>query len=145
MKALTLWRPWPWVILYGPKRIENRPWAPWKNVIGRRIAIHAGKTFDKGGSRYISERLRFGERGGYDPPDLSLYEAEGVVGVVTVDRWIDIPGVEEIPTGQEPWAFGPIGWVLSGPIPLRISVPCKGGLGLWEVPTDVRHQIEAQL
>jgi len=42
MRALTLRQPWAWAIVHGQKRIENRPWKPWRDIIGQRIAIHAG-------------------------------------------------------------------------------------------------------
>jgi hypothetical protein len=54
IRGLTLWRPWPWSILVGSKRIENRPW--WhKNVEGSWIALHAGKRWDDSGARKILE------------------------------------------------------------------------------------------
>lgn len=38
--ALTLWRPWAWAIIHGPKRVENRTWKPPASFIGKRIGIH---------------------------------------------------------------------------------------------------------
>ena len=43
MKAITLHQPWASLIAVGAKTIETRSWAPPKNLIGERIAIHAGK------------------------------------------------------------------------------------------------------
>ena len=45
-RALTLWQPWASAICSGPKRIENRPIPPPDRIIGQRIFIHAGKTWD---------------------------------------------------------------------------------------------------
>ena len=43
MHAITLQHPWPFFIVYGGKRIENRGWMPPPGLIGERIAIHGGK------------------------------------------------------------------------------------------------------
>ena len=44
MKALTLHQPWASLIACGAKRIETRSWPPPRALIGKRIAIHAGRT-----------------------------------------------------------------------------------------------------
>ena len=46
MKALTLHQPWASLIADGRKPFETRSWAPPRSLIGRRIAIHAGRTVD---------------------------------------------------------------------------------------------------
>ncbi len=51
--ALTLHRPWPWAIIHGSKRVENRSWAPPAWLIGQRLAIHAGKRWDADGADYV--------------------------------------------------------------------------------------------
>ena len=43
MRALTLHQPWAQLFVWGLKNIETRSWAAPKNLIGQRIAIHAGK------------------------------------------------------------------------------------------------------
>ena len=43
MKALTLHQPWAQLMVWGLKNIETRSWAAPRNLIGQRIAIHAGK------------------------------------------------------------------------------------------------------
>ena len=40
---------------------------------------------------------------------------------------------------------GRFGWLLKDVRPLREPVPCRGALGLWDVPPEVFTQIEAQL
>ena len=54
MKALSVRQPWAWLILYGPKDIENRTWT--SRARGR-IAIQASLTFDRKG--YLWVRRRF--------------------------------------------------------------------------------------
>ena len=43
MRALTLHQPWAQLMAWGLKNIETRSWAVPRNLIGQRIAIHAGK------------------------------------------------------------------------------------------------------
>ena len=43
MRALTLYQPWAQLMVWGLKNIETRSWAAPRNLIGQRIAIHAGK------------------------------------------------------------------------------------------------------
>ena len=47
MKALTLHQPWASLIADGRKAIETRSWPPPRTLIGKRIAIHAGKEIDR--------------------------------------------------------------------------------------------------
>ena len=42
MKAITVWQPWATLIAAGVKPYEFRAWRAPKNIIGQRIAIHAG-------------------------------------------------------------------------------------------------------
>jgi hypothetical protein len=48
VRALTLWRPWPWAMLTGSKRVENRPRC-W-NIEGYLVALHSGQHFDHAGA-----------------------------------------------------------------------------------------------
>ena len=57
VKALTLWRPWPTVILLGPKRVENRPRRWTLPPGGLLLAIHSGRTWDDEGERAIREEF----------------------------------------------------------------------------------------
>ncbi|MBN1347177.1 MAG: ASCH domain-containing protein, partial [Phycisphaerae bacterium] len=44
MKCVTIYQPWAWLWLHGPKRVENRGWR-----LAHRgpLAIHAGRRQDK--------------------------------------------------------------------------------------------------
>ena len=52
MKALTLHQPWASLIAHGVKTIETRSWAPPRQLVGQRIAIHAGKRVVRGGTSW---------------------------------------------------------------------------------------------
>ncbi|MCY4653282.1 MAG: ASCH domain-containing protein [Dehalococcoidia bacterium] len=43
MRALTLHQPWAQLMVWGLKNIETLSWAAPRNLIGQRVAIHAGK------------------------------------------------------------------------------------------------------
>ncbi len=43
MRALTLHQPWAQLMVWGFKNVETRSWAAPRNLIGQRVAIHAGK------------------------------------------------------------------------------------------------------
>lgn len=128
MKALTLHQPWAWLMLYGPKRIENRSWRPHASVIGQRVLVHQGKKWDAKGADYIRRKLSFVEF-----PDLA--GAVGVLGSFQVDGYL-LQG-DAVPTGQEPWFFGPCGWLTSEPRVLPAPVAWRGALGLWTVPAEL--------
>lgn len=143
MRALTLWRPWTWSIVYGPKRIENRPWKPPANIIGQRIALHSGKTYDKDGEAFIMERLN--AIGGLPV----IAEDQGIVGVATVVGVIttkDAAAHIHSPDGghQFGWFFGPFGWVLEDVRPIE-PIAIKGAQGLWTVPAAIEQQIAKAL
>ena len=50
LQALTLWRPWAGLVAAKVKPIENRDWPPPDRLIGKRLAIHAGKKWDREGA-----------------------------------------------------------------------------------------------
>lgn len=47
MKVITLWQPWASFIALGWKTIETRTHDRFKNLVGEKIGIHAGNTWDK--------------------------------------------------------------------------------------------------
>jgi len=139
MKALTLWRPWDQAIVHGNKRIENRPWALYPNMVGKPIAIHAGKRYDDDGA--ISMQLSKL----YAPPppaDSPL----GIVGVMVVGSVVN----ESDPRAdrnvlESAWFNGPFGWVLTEVEALDEPIPVSGKQGLWTLPPDVEQRVLEQL
>lgn len=148
MKALTVRGPWASAIALGNKRVENRTWRPHADVIGQRIAIHAGRACDADAEyfvRYVEDHKT--------AADVLRHAREHrgcVVAVATVARvvkyadadtailWPDVPG--------DPRYFqGPLGWVLEDVVALAEPVPCKGRQGLWRLPEDVERAVLAQV
>lgn len=143
MKALTLWRPWPWAIFHAtnPKRVENRGWAPPQSTVGKVIAIHAGKKLETQEAQFLGEREQIIRRMSLDrPPEI---DHEGIIGTARViGCWRSIA---EVPLDQHEWWRGPFGWVLGEVQALKEPVPCKGAQGLWDLPANVDARVLAEL
>ncbi len=132
--ALTLWRPWDWAILQAPpekaKRVENRDWPPPRWLIGKYIALHAGKTWDSDGEDAMMDI-------GLNPP---RGPSGVIVGVVRIAR---VCGPDDVPPEQIRWAFGPHCWVLDQVRAIE-PVPCRGHQKLWRVPDATAEQVRAR-
>ena len=122
MKAITLWRPWPWAIFFAGKDIENRTWEPPKGLIGQRLAIHAGKRFDPEAVAYLQEL-------GFECPERPDDHPLGLVGTVTYS------GAVRSSTSE--WFEGSVGWQLADPHKLEIPLEVSGKQGLWPVPDEL--------
>jgi len=136
MKALTLWQPWAHIVAVGIKKVENRRWRPPRHAIGQRLAIHAGKVYDKEGADTIF-RLS-----GFDIPEDSCAKG-AIIGTAKLVAHLDSTlGLDSIVgEGQEKWFFGPIGWCLDDIKRCR-PIPCAGALGLWRVPEDIEEVLK---
>ncbi|MCH9730779.1 MAG: hypothetical protein K0U84_14080 [Actinomycetia bacterium] len=124
MDAITLHRPWPSAIFDLPpgvaKNIENRSWPPPGDIIGTRIAIHAGIEWDQAGAELIEELT--GQR------FYSFNCPRGVVGTVIVRRVIH-PRTGE--TDIRWWNPEYYGWFLAQPIRFDHPRPATGKQGVW--------------
>lgn len=132
IRGLTLWRPWPWSIVHGSKRIENRPW--WSDGLeGNWIALHAGKRWDDDGAAKI-RAVHAEMSGSSDDHPLGIAGVARVVGVI--HRGND----SLMRADQIRWYFGPYGWVLEEVTPIN-PVPCRGAQGLWSLPDNVLETV----
>lgn len=147
MRALTIKPPWSHAIAHGSKRIENRGWPAPAWVIGRRIAIHAGKSFDWDADFPPGLRVQWAA-----PEDCAL---GAVVAVATLDGCHHPDHCRshsdenpDRPRGSlcSPWAMhAGFHWTLAAVRPLPEPIPCRGALGLWRLPDDVESAVRAQL
>lgn len=167
MKALSLTQPWlSWAILRLGKRIENRDW-PDCSYRGR-LALHASKgvgtraEFDDtvtgicmiSGSDPPPDIATLDERREWVPstelPRSAIVATCNLVGVIRVcDDRLQLFAPEPMRTiaktnEQRRWHFGGFALVLDDVVTLREPVPCKGALGLWNVPADVAAEVERQ-
>ncbi len=132
LRGLTLWQPWAWSIVSGPKRIENRPWRPWRGVT--HVAVHAGLTYDREGEAFLAAL-------GIHPP-AEAHLSSAVLGVARIAGCYstDEPLVRP-PADQERFLFGPYGWLLDDVVALDEPVGCRGARGLWVLPPDVEARV----
>lgn len=139
LMALTLQRPWAHAILYGGKRTENRPWRPWKKVIGEFIALHSGASYDKAGASWMLSQ------GLYDPPAAHDCLAGCIVGLAKVTGYKEHTGtLSEVFNENDPWFTGPYGWELDEIVPFEKPVMCAGSPGLWSVEDETLDRVVAE-
>ena len=137
MRALSLSQPWASVVVYGPKRIENRPVqlaTAARRLIGDVIALHAAKSWDADAVPFIQSAAP-----AYAPPDHArgaMIGSARIVDVATIEWWRDSG---KLVADQERWAFGPLCILLEDVRPLHRPVPCRGMLGFWTVPAAIER------
>ena len=139
MKALSLTRPWGWIILNLGKRIENRTW---ETEYRGPVLLHSSKTMTRNDWYSAHDFVeRFDPEGASripQPKDPRLV-ASAIVGYAEIIGVIQ-PGwrlrrkVSERQRAeleaQKHWYMGSYGFVLRNVRPTPI-VPCSGLLGLW--------------
>ena len=142
LRVLTVRQPWASAIIFGPKSVENRKFAVRRRDIndGLYIAIHAGLQWDDGM-----------EAGGLAalwpevPLERESYPTGVILGVVQV---VDVANIERDPMHQaalDPWACGPVCWVLGQKWPCRRPVPFRGRRGLQILPSAVARQVRQEV
>lgn len=143
MRALSIRQPWVWAILHAGKLIENRHWhCHYRGPVW----LHASKWWNE---REVRECLQE-----------DVYPTATVTGV-TLSMSIDealrevraqlggIVGrariVGCIQGSRSPWFMGAHGFVLADVVALPRLIPCRGALGLFDVPSDVEQAALAAL
>jgi len=126
--ALSVRQPWAELIVSGRKRLEIRAWQ--RSYRGR-IWVHAGK--------HVDERLdaSFGMRGLYRGGFIGSVD---ITAVEPLDerRW---EAWREWHQDSGPFQPGTFAWVLANPRTFVSPVPGPGGLGLFDVPSDLCAQL----
>lgn len=139
MPALTVWQPWASLIVFGPKRVENRPWPIPKRFIGTCIAIHAGKTMEHD----VLDDPEIAEHCLIDPgsltPELKRnYDVRGAIIGAAIVAGCFAPG--ETGKGDQPQWRDPhqYGWIFKDIQDLEKPVFVRGKQGIWqwEIPDD---------
>jgi hypothetical protein len=141
MKALTIKQPWCAAIVYGTKRVENRSWTVPPAMIGATVALHAGKSVD------VGARAPAGEDMPVEDWPLAFGAVIGTARIAGCHPVYKICNPTGVPaTVCTPWSiWGQAHWLLADVRPLAEPVPCKGALGLWNLPEDVEAAATAQL
>lgn len=130
-KALSIRHPWCWLILNGYKNLEIRNWKTDK--LGW-IALHASKTFDWSGYRYIKEKKRIKTL-----PEPEAFETGKILGIARIDGMIPFTNKPDFYlyrhkhlNNYEWWAEKVYGWVLID-VKSIDPIECKGQLGLFTI------------
>jgi hypothetical protein len=134
MKALTTRQPWAWAIMMGFKPLENR-----SRAFHHRgpLLIHSSQTEE---THMVEEMLAIAAR--QTGTDIALlrnaYSQQArrgvILGAVTV--------TDCVTAHASRWFTGPHALVLERPAKAVDPIPCKGALGLWQVPADVMAALE---
>ncbi|RQW89904.1 MAG: ASCH domain-containing protein [Geobacter sp.] len=130
MKALSLIQPWATAIMVGNKSVETRSW---KTPFRGRIAIHASKGFPGYAKEFAQIERALGRLPGRLPFGAIIGFANIVAMLPTDTLVYDITPIERIYGDYSPGRWG---WSLTDiePLPDDKIIPCKGSLGLWDVP-----------
>lgn len=123
MRALSIRQPWAWLIVNGFKDIENRDWPT--NIRGR-FLVHAGKTIDADGERWIRHNF----------PQIDLpcgFQCGGIVGEVRI--------ADCVQDSDSPWFMGDYGFVLRDAKALPFQ-PCRGKLGFFVPELETQRTTE---
>jgi hypothetical protein len=163
MKALTLTQPWATLVAIGAKTIETRSW--YTSYRGP-LAIHAAKAMPAAARALCGERPF---RDVLEPAGLVDYghAAErfaalprGAIIAVTYlgsvwrihqPQWVELvrelraPG-QELPPHEEVfgnYAPGRYAWMLHNTHALPEPIPCRGALGLWDLPLAIEPRLAA--
>lgn len=122
MRALSVRQPWAWLIVHGPKRVENRDWAT--HYRGP-LLIHAAKTMTQ--DDYDACQIFVAGFSDMRLPDPAQIDFGGIVGTCVL-----IGCVEHL---DSPWFCGQYGFVLSSVEPVPF-LPCRGFPGMWDQPYE---------
>jgi len=125
MKAITLYQPWASLIAEGYKTIETRQHDRFKDLKGRRIAIHAGMRFD---------RWPYVERDQH--PNMHKIKMPHGVIVCTAQvdnaRWLRGDSIQEYDAAMC-ITDGLFGLFLSDIQKVEPPIPARGWQGIWEI------------
>lgn len=127
-KAITLTQPWAQLVATGKKQVETRSWST--HYRGP-LYIHAAKGFPAKARRFAAEQ--FGNPGvmGHMP-----------LGVIVARCYLlDCRPVEHMSVSEQERKYGDYSpgryaWILTNIEQLE-PIPCKGMLGLWEIPEGI--------
>lgn len=152
MRALSVMQPWASLIAHGHKKIESRSWY---TAFRGELAIHAAKGFpDEARDLCYTDPFhdclqRSGYVDNHTTVKVGMLELGAIVAVVrlvSVERTelltnqLSLPPDSSRLTEQER-AFGnyqPGRWAWHLELLYRVepAVPCRGSLGLWDVPAE---------
>lgn len=144
MKAISLTQPWATACVHrwldsGPviKAIETRSWA---SAYRGQLLIHAAKAFPEGPRYFANEMILQGAI----PRTLPLGVIIGIVQMVDCLPTEQLVAEALISATEMEWGDyspGRFGFVFKDATAFEQSLPCRGALGIWNVPSDIAAQL----
>ena len=150
--ALTLWPEWICKFTLFDADVENRKWAPPRELIGQRIALHSGAHIGgrKGATAMVEGIQAFGgqaEEAGWAPTGVGpgWIEFEKLDRTVRLEldkiatRAITCTGLlvdvtsPSRPRPGDGWYVGTYGWRFREIERLPTPIACSGAQGLWRI------------
>jgi hypothetical protein len=135
IRGLSLTQPWASAVALGHKKVETRSF---RVSYRGPIAIHASKAFPREAQEFaITERDR-----GRCVGQLPLGQIVAIANLVdckpTEDVAAELSGLERLYGNYTPgrWA-----WFLANIECVPSPIPCRGALGLWQVPAPVIREL----
>jgi hypothetical protein len=134
MKALSIKQPWASLIAAGAKDIENRDWATKHRGM---IAIHASARMSQDDMDDACGMMR-----GMVPKfsqakfEQDNFPLGAILGIAEI--------ADCVKQSDSPWFVGDFGFVLQFAVKFRNPIPCKGALGLWDVPVEILQRMREE-
>ena len=142
LKALTLHQPWASLIAGSHKMTETRSWRPPENLIGQRIAIHAGKL-QREPDGYLATAVAtcLGSAWRQNLPSGAVIATARIKSVKRIENERDVPAGNEALFGD--YTPGRWAWHLTDIRVLPKPIPARGYQKLWhwEYPAGIRRQL----
>lgn len=127
--ALSVRQPWVHCTFYLGKPVENRTWS---TKFRGTISIHASKGMTR--DEYANGRQLANYIGMKDVKTASLLHRHPMPSPTAIPRGFIVGAVDIVDVvgrSNDPWFFGPYGFVLENPRLLETPIPCSGALGFF--------------
>lgn len=140
--AITIMQPWATWIALGLKTVETRSHKRFARLVGKRIAIHAGKKFDTDGYSTGIALMTPQHRARLDSsplPYTDLYRHSAVIALATVEAFSPARGLDDraLRYCGSMWGLWLVDVEPIGPYPVR----GHQGIWTWTVPEEMQDAL----
>jgi hypothetical protein len=141
--ALTIQQPFASAIAYGPKRVENRLWAPSQRPPFM-LAIHAAKNTAPCEPDGLEATVDAIACSAWPTIRTTPWPRSAVIAVCRVTRIVPVETYEaDCPREQLVWAHGPTCIELDQVVALPRPIPAQGQRGIWIVQGNLLSAVRA--
>lgn len=148
IKAISVLQPWASLIALGHKKIETRSW---NTKYRGPLLIHASAKYTNYQDWLATEwHVMLDDSRVYHNHRGAIVGMVDMVGSETSENILSNlpksmfwgPDQEQIFGDYSPGRYG---WLLSEPLLFPEPIPCKGALGIWNVPENLLAEVETQI